>query len=94
MGLLEWRDVIGRKVGMGQNLPVAAFETVILLGGDHHGTRPAVADNGDGLGESEILVPANMALEIAGGHFDNDFAFVVHGNSVIHEITIRHTRFG
>ena len=61
-------------------MAIAALQPLILLDLDHDGPLAAVARDGDGLRECEVLVSADIALEFGGGDFDHGSELVSRGS--------------
>ena len=63
-------DVVGQFAG-GGDLPVAALEAHVFIGGDHDGPIAAIAADDDGLGQCHILIPADFLAELSRGYADH-----------------------
>ena len=84
---LHGGDVCIREIIKGEHLPVAPFEAAVFLDGDHHRAFAAVARYSNRLCEGEVLIAANVPLELGGGYLNHLAGSVVHS---LHQMHIPH----
>lgn len=98
--VLERLEYLVGQFSAGEDLPVAALEAAVFLGGDHD--RPVVVVAGDdhGLGQRHILVAAGFLAEFSHGYTNNvdhgclpnDQSYAISGGKA--NVLSRHNRLG